>query len=201
MIDKLDHQLKDLTETFAIQTTKAKQLGLTVQEMAKRKEIVEQHQKEFDDLKQDFATQVKGDPAVNPNAVISGFYGKRETSQRRYQVDKENRAYSESFGEDKRDSLPLGVEPNRISMHAMKEQRNFADDEDDVDLVEIITQKAKDSEKGTARVQNRRIRGGAMEFFERKFPLSNRRNRIIFFATPIVVILFILMIVLIVKLS
>lgn len=64
VISELEYQLKELADTFATQSSNAKQLGLTMEELSKRKDIIEAHQKEFDDLRQKFAYQVGFSAAV-----------------------------------------------------------------------------------------------------------------------------------------
>ena len=208
IIGESEHQLKELTDTLAIQSSNAKNLRLTYQELASRKEIIENHQKALESHKETFAYLIKGDPSAEPSAVISGLYGERGTSKRRYEVEKENLGYNsasqEAMDPTKQPALAKSGEPNRISLHEMKRNQQLADDDDD-DLVEVYQKAAAlkngNAELGLNKNANRRHPGAFGAWMARNFPLSNRRNRIIFYSCPFVIIVIILIIVLAVTLS
>jgi hypothetical protein len=65
LVSRLEAQLKDLSDTFAIQTSNAKKLGLSAQELATRKEVVETHHKAFESMRENFVYLIKDDPAVH----------------------------------------------------------------------------------------------------------------------------------------
>jgi hypothetical protein len=199
LIGELEHQLKDLADTFAIQSTNAKKLGLTMQELASRKDIVESHTKAFDSMREDFAYRVRGDAAANPNAVVTGLYSQRQSSKRRYEVERGNAAFEVPV--DGKENPLRAIEPSRDSMHEMKQRL----EDDDDDLVEVYQKKATsqtaDAERALAKGANRRNPGVIGEWTARHFPLTKRRNRIIFFSFPVVLIVVVVVIILAVTLS
>ncbi|GAU88152.1 hypothetical protein RvY_00900 [Ramazzottius varieornatus] len=209
IIGELEHQLKELAETLAIQSSNAKNLKLSYQELASRKKIIDNHQQGLNAHKKIFAYLIKGDPSAEPSAVISGLYGERGTSKRRYEVEKENLGYSsanqEAMESMRQPTLPKSPgEPNRVSLHEMKRNQQFAEDDDD-DLVEVYQKAAavKDgtAEMGLSKNANRRNQGTFGAWMARNFPLNSRRNRIIFYSCPFILVVIILIVVLAVTLS
>ncbi|XP_055334704.1 uncharacterized protein LOC129585848 [Paramacrobiotus metropolitanus] len=205
MISELENNLKELNDTFAMQSQNAKVLGLNMAELAKRKDIVEVHQREFDGLRDKFAFAITGDASVDSKTVVEGLFAEREGNVRRHLLtgNKENLGYMGDNG-----SQNFHVEPSRTSMHEMKHKREFADEDDD-DLVEVYTKKntatieMEDTGKPyLKRAGNRATQGRPVaDWMNRNFPLSRRRNRIIFFSFPFVLVLLIIIIIIIVRYS
>lgn len=195
LLGDLDHLLKDLADTLAIQTTNAKKLGLSMPDLATRKDIVNTHQREFSSLRDEFAGLVKADSTDRQSDVVPGLYQQRRTSKRRFEVEREN----SEFAAVKGDSMQRAGEPSRESMHEMKQR---FDEEDEDDLVEVFQKKAAaaqqaDLELGVlAKGANRRSTGVVRDWMGRHFPLTNRRNRIIFFSFPVVLVVIVVIIIL-----
>ena len=61
--------LKELSDTFAVQTSNAKQLALSVDELQKRKGFVEKYRKELDDLREARDRLLKGDTASEKDPI------------------------------------------------------------------------------------------------------------------------------------
>ncbi|OQV21508.1 hypothetical protein BV898_04410 [Hypsibius exemplaris] len=211
LIGELEHQLKDLADTFAIQTSNAKKLGLTLQELSTRKDIVETHQRAFETMREDFSYRVKKDGGeadgdkASPTEVVNGLYSQRQTSSRRFEVERANAGLDAGEEQQRREQRDRErrMEPARESMHEMKQR---FEEEDDDDLVEVYQKKAtatlkKDAELGLAKGANRRNPGGVTQWMNNHFPLTNRRNRIIFFSFPVVLIVVVVVIILAVTLS
>ncbi|OQV21534.1 hypothetical protein BV898_04436 [Hypsibius exemplaris] len=173
LIGKLETQLKDLSDTFAIQTTNAKKLGLSPSEMTSRKEIVESNHKSFESMRENFVYLIKDDPAVH-----------RSSKERNHTIaGKENKKAFE----------PLPPVPGSPPLSAVGRSAFDVESDSDDDLEIRHYQKEPpfatsqmDAELGPLRLTMDNHREGMVGRM-RNWIAQSRRNKMIFAGSNIVV--------------
>ena len=185
LVGKLGAQLKDLSDTFAIQTTNAKKLGLTTQELETRKAIVESNHKSFESMRENFVYLIKDDPAIH-----------RTSKERNHTLNSSKRAF-EPITMDAVRGKSGAASPPPLSAVGLSA---FAVESDSDDELEIRHYKKEgefaigatqgDSELGPLQLTMHRSPGPLTALKE--WVTRNRRNKMIFAGSNITVIVLII---------